>query len=141
MSFKTIGEKLETILNTVKNAPNSGLAAVFNYEEVASDQYPYATICTGSLEEEILDTTSNEAVYNFIIRVIDVNKNKATMEANMRALADDIMAELRKEINETLAGTVNRVAPFKIDWKWDTENSTPKRYFEINVEVMTNYTI
>jgi hypothetical protein len=89
------------VLDIVKNAPNSGLAEVYDYEVPDGDAYPFATISTGQFDEDVEDTKTNLAKYNFTVRVVDVNKDKATMELNMRAVADDIMAEMRKAAHDT----------------------------------------
>lgn len=38
------------------------------------------------------------------------------MEARMRALADQVLAELRKKSNAHLGGDVERLAPFSVTW-------------------------
>ena len=73
--------------------------------------------------------------------MVDVNKEKSTMEQNMRKLADDILAELRKKAHTTFDGTVDRVLPFTTKWYWDNTGKLPMRYFEIEVEVMQNHNI
>ena len=44
MSFKDIGTQIKSVLDTVKNAVNSGLAEVYEYEIPSGTAYPYATI-------------------------------------------------------------------------------------------------
>lgn len=141
MSFYAIGQSLKTVLDTVQT--NSGrLANVYDYDSPDTDTgYPYATLTPKQAEEEALDTAFNLTTYKFIIRAVDVNKDKTTMEATMRRLADDILAELRKQANQTFGGTVDRVLPFTVAWGWDTANQMPSRFFEVSIEVVKDFAI
>jgi len=141
MSFYAIGQNLKTILDTVKT--NSGrLANVYDYDSPDTDTgYPYATLTPKQAEEESLDTAFNQTLYKFVIRAVDVNKDKAVMEATMRKLADDILGELRKGANQTFGGTVDRVLPFTVSWGWENTNQLPSRFFEVSVEVLKDFAI
>lgn len=142
MSFYAIGNSLNTILTTVKNATGSRLQEVYNYDAPDTGTgYPYATIGTPEAEENVLDTATNETVYKFTIRSVDVNKDKANMEQTMRRLADDILTELRKAANQTFGGTVDRVFPFTVKFSWGMEGNVPSRICEIQVEVSKEFTI
>lgn len=72
---------------------------------------------------------------------MNVAKDKATAEATMRKLADDILAELRKRGNQTLSGTVDNILPFSLSWGWENGNTVPNRFFEIRLEILKNYSI
>lgn len=141
MSFYAIGQSLKTILDTVQT--NSGrLANVYDYDSPDPDTgYPYATLTPKQAEEESLDTAFNQTLYKFVIRAVDVNKDKAVMEATMRKLADDILGELRKGGNQTFGGTVDRVLPFTVSWGWENTNQMPSRFFEVSVEVLKDFAI
>jgi len=102
MTYISIASALVTILQTVRDAPSSNLAAVFNYDIPAAETssgYPFACVSNGELREEILDSADNTATYNFIIRVIDLATDKSDTETRMRTLCDAIMTELRKKMN------------------------------------------
>jgi hypothetical protein len=102
MSFYDIGQQLKSILDTVQAYPTARLANVYDYDIPDTDTgYPYATITPKDAEEEFLDTALNQTSYRFIIRAVDVGKDKGQMESTMRKLADDILGELRKEAHET----------------------------------------
>lgn len=141
MGYYSIGQKLKTVLDTVKNAVGSGLAAVYEYDIQTSDEKPFACIITSGATEEMLDTQTNQTVYNYKIRVIDTDKNKSTLENNMRQLCDDILAELRKEANETLQGEAVRFLPFTVEWTWSGSQDTFSRIFEINIEIVELFDI
>jgi hypothetical protein len=142
MSFYAIGQSLKSVLNTVQSAPSSRLAVVYDYDSPETGTgYPYATLTPKGAEEESLDTATNQTLYSFVIRCQDVQKDKSTMEATMRRLCDDILAELRKASNITFGGSVDRVLPFTVSWGWDTANQIPSRFFEIEVQVLRNFQI
>lgn len=107
---------------------------MYNYDAKGSETYPYAIITTKDGTENMLDTSTNYSEFNFIIRVVNINKNVSTMEDVMRQLCDDIMTELRKGVNKTLSGTVDYFLPTSISWGW-ADGQEPTRVFEINVEV------
>ena len=137
MSVYDIGGKLKAILDIVKNATGSRLAVVYDYDspDTSDSGYPYATLTPKVVEEDSLDTATNKTLYKFLIRGVHCIKDKSTMEATMRRLCDDILAELRKGAHQTFDGTVDRVLPFHVDWGWETANQMPSRFFEITVEV------
>jgi len=98
MSFVNIADELLDIITTVKDVPSDNLSAVFGYDPGYTDEdgFPYACVISKGSTEEHLDTATNKALYRFIIRACDVNKDKATTEETIRSLADEILAELRK---------------------------------------------
>lgn len=141
MSFQAIGASLKTILDTVK-AASTRLQIVYETPSPDTDTgYPYATISPASAVEEELDTATNQTLYKFVIRAVDASNSKATMEATMRNLCDEILAELRKGAHQTFGGTVDRVLPFNVSWGWETTNTLPSRFFEIEIEVLKNFDI
>lgn len=142
MSWNAIANEIKSILDTVKGAQNSRLQEVYNYDAPDADTgYPYATLGDDGAEESSLDTMSNQAIYNFVIRVVDVNKDKSAMVVNMRKVVDDIMAELRKREHITLGGTVDRFLPFVVSWGWESTNQVPTRICEIKISVLKDFTI
>ena len=141
MSYFSIASSLKTILETVRDGVGGRLSAVYDTEVPEGASYPYATLTTGEATEEALDTSTNTTLYRFTIRAVNVAKDKATAEATMRKLADDILAELRKRANQTLGGTVDNILPFSLSWGWENGNTVPNRYFEIRLEILKNYSI
>lgn len=102
MSFYAIGQSLKSVLDTVQAGGGNRLSVVYDYDAPDTGTgYPYATLTPKAAEEESLDTSTNQILYSFVIRAQDVQKDKATMEATMRRLCDDILAELRKRANIT----------------------------------------
>ncbi len=140
MSYYAIADKLETILNTVK-ANGTRLAAVYDTQVPEAIEYPYATISNGDANEKALDNQFNITLYRFIIRVVNIGTDKVAVEATLRQLADEIMAELRKRENQTLGGTVDRFLPYTLTWGWEIGNTPGNRFFEINLEVMKDFSI
>ncbi len=139
MGYNSIWTSIKTILlNLVWSW--KPLQAVYNYDVKTSEVFPYAIISTKDWVEDIIDTANNISTKNFTIRVINVNKNVEVMEDMMRTLCDSIIAELRKEANETLWGTVYKFIPFTIQWWW-AEWELPTRMFEIWIEVTEMYSI
>jgi hypothetical protein len=61
------------------------------------------------------------------------------MESTIRAVADDMLAELRKRSNMLLGGTVDRVLPFDVTFGFT--NDTPMRYVEIQIQLLANKAI
>lgn len=132
MWYKAIWDSVYNIVNSL--IATTKLTAVYNYDAKGSETYPYAIITTKDGTENMLDTSTNYSEFNFIIRVVNINKNVSTMEDVMRQLCDDIMTELRKGVNKTLSGTVDYFLPTSISWGW-ADGQEPTRVFEINVEV------
>ena len=142
MTFYAIGNSIMSILTSVQSAPGSLLQSVYNYEiPAAGTGYPYATLTPGEMQEDVLDTAWNQATYKYVVRVNDLNEDKADMEQTMRQLADTIMAGLRTSANQTFGGTVDKVLPFMVTWGWETGNTAPIRYFEITITVVKEFSI
>jgi len=142
MSYYSIANEILDILETVRDAPGSRLASVYDTEVPTSTTYPYAVVSTGEATEEILDTSTNKTLYRFWIRAVNVADDKASTETTMRRLADDILAELRKRAHQNLGGTVDNVLPFTLSWWWENTSWTvPSRYFDIRIDVLKHYSI
>ena len=135
--FSTISNEIYTIINSL--VATTKLAAVYNYDVKTYDNVPVATITPLDTAETVLDTVTNMDVIPFRVRVVDKNKNVATMESRMRTLADEIIAELRKKENITLNGSVCNMT-FWITWGW-MDDQQPMRTFEIVCTVTTTNTI
>jgi hypothetical protein len=134
-----------SIWNSIYNIVNwlvawTKLQAVYNYDAKSSEVFPYAIITTKDGAEDMLDTASNLMTYNFLVRVVNINKDVSALEWVMRQLCDDILAELRKEANETLSWTVDLFLPSQVTWGW-ADWSEPTRIFEINIEVQKIFAI
>lgn len=65
MSYYSIANEILDILETVRDAPGSRLASVYDTEVPTSITYPYAVVSTGEATEEILDTSTNKTLYRF----------------------------------------------------------------------------
>jgi len=98
--FSTISNELYTIINSL--VATTKLASVYNYDVKTYDSVPCATITPLDTVETVLDTITNQDIVPFRIRIVDKNKDIANMEARMRTLADEVLAELRKKTNITL---------------------------------------
>lgn len=143
MGFINIAEKLKIILDTVKTNNPTKLKAVFDYDVPGPvEGYPYACIAQQDCEEEPLDTATNKALYTFVIRVVDVAKDKTQTEDNMRSLADAISAELRKRGNATLGGIALKFFPIKTTWRWSSgSDQIPHRICEIEITIEQSHSI
>ena len=125
--FSTISSKLYDIVNWL--IATTKLASVYNYDVKTYDTVPCASITPLDSTEIVLDTITNQDNIPFRIRVVDKNKDQANMEARMRLLADQILAELRKKENITLGWTICNMT-FAINWGW-LDDEQPMRTFEI----------
>jgi len=133
--FSTISNELYTIINWL--IATTKLASVFNYDVKEYTSVPCATITPLDVTEWVLDTVTNIDTLPFRIRVVDKNKDLANMEARMRTLADDILAELRKKENITLWWNACNMT-FTIGWGW-IDDSQPMRIFDITcIVTVTN---
>ena len=142
MTYVSIATKLKAIIDTVRDAGSSKLATTYNYDAPTTDEttgFPYAMISTWPVTEEVLDTRTNKVLYTFVIRACDANTDKADMETNMRGLADDILAELRKRSHLFLDDTVDRILPFQVSWSWGDSQGVQMRIFEIRIEILSHY--
>lgn len=141
MGYSTIWIAIKAILDSLVSTTT--LAVVYNYDAKTSDNYPYAEIIVSDASEEFLDTANNLSTKNFIIRVTDLSRDLSNTEAKMRLLCDNIVAELRKEANETLGWIAKRVLPKWINWYWVTNERQDgsNRIFEINLEVLEEFSI
>jgi len=125
--FSTISNELYTIINSL--VATTKLASVYNYDVKTYDSVPCATITPLDTVETVLDTITNQDIVPFRIRIVDKNKDIANMEARMRTLADEVLAELRKKTNITLNwATLNMT--FTVTWGW-LDDEQPMRTFEI----------
>ena len=127
--FWTISNEIYTIINWL--VASTKLAQVFNYDVKTYDKVPCATITPLEATEIPLDTANNTDTVPFRIRVVDKNKSIVTMEARMRTLCDDLLAELRKRENITLNWTVCNTT-FSVTWWW-LDDEQPMRTFDIIV--------
>lgn len=104
--------------------------------------YPYACVSNISAVEDPLDSANNKALYTFLVRVVDVAKDKTLTEDRMRSLADTILAELRKRENATFGGIADMVFPFNTTWKWESgTDNVPFRVLEIEIKIQQSHSI
>jgi len=125
--FSEISNELYTIINSL--VATTKLASVYNYDVKTYNSVPCATITPLDIVEIPLDTVTNMDTVPFRIRVVDKNKSVESMEARMRTLADELLAELRKRENITLNWTVCNIN-FGVTWGW-LDDQQPMRTFDI----------
>ena len=124
MSYTAITNTIYAKLQEV-----TALNSVFNYEPKESDAYPYACVSPLSNSDEVFDSASNRLSYQIMIRIIDFNKQSATMESSIRSLVDAVLDKLRA--NQLLDGNCHFM---KIDVKWGySQDEVPARVAELIV--------
>lgn len=130
MSFRTIGNALYTKLLEIKNT-DLRVWEVFNYDPKLKDIWmPCIIISPVDWDENIYDTCSNETTYNFSIRTIDETDNIATVEDNIRWLADIVLEKLKDVWDVTFTNWFTRKLTFTYNWWWIDEQQ-PLRVFEV----------
>lgn len=133
MSIKIVWEAIETKLNSLIAWTN--LKIVYNYEAKKSDVFPYASIIVKDWKEDVEDTNSNSATYNFIVRLVNANSNIAILESKTRELTDQVIDSFRADI--TLWGKVQRCLVQSCSFgRFDAQ--FPERVVEIQIEVLKN---
>ena len=125
--YSSIWTALKAILDPL--ITTTTLTAVYNYDVKTYNTFPALSIVIWEWEETYLDTANNEANINFLIRIVDQNKDVSSMEARMRTLVDNILVELRKKSNSTLWWIAEWIT-FKIIWWWQ-DLEMPIRVCEI----------
>ena len=102
-NFATIQTKLKAILDAIITA--SEIDAVYKYNPIELDGTPAIVIVPTDSGEEITTTCENELSANFVIRCLVENTNdQSAQTTRLLTVVDDVMAELRKNDNETLGG-------------------------------------
>jgi len=139
MWYSTVWNSINNLLTSL--IATTTLTAVYNYDVKDSNSFPFTTISMKSGSEKELDTSTNEASYELVIRVVDMNKVVSSMEPRMRLLCDNIIAELRKLNNQTLAGTVINILPITTSWGWYDWQQAPSRVCEITLTIREIFTI
>jgi len=114
-------EVWEIIYNAIKD--NNLLAGCFNYDPKTIEQFPTAIVLPADLNSVILDTTSNNNLIWYKIRISDQNTNLEVTEARVRAVCDSILENL---------DTIPQIISKNIVWGW-TDDEQPMRVCEINV--------
>jgi len=134
MSFKTIWDAIFTELDKVRTIDLTAWS-VYNYEPKIIENYPAILITTANWDEEILDTITNETTYNFTIRTVDeIHTWIATVEDNMRTLADTVLERL-KDVSTSISysnGCTVKME-YSYEWWW-TDTQEPLRVFEITAK-------
>lgn len=107
--FKTVRDKLVTILETLEGT-SKPLKEVFGYMEPIPQLYPCAMVrVSGTSTETRLDTSSNELVMEFTIRVLIRADNTKATEDQRLDLIDSIIDAFRSTSNvDTLGGIVEK---------------------------------
>ena len=139
MSFKTTKDKLKLILDGLTGSGADKLfAESFAYLEPSPEQFPCAMIGTfAGSGEEIADTAYNTTNMQFIIRCYLPNKNDLATHDLLLTTLDGLLAELRKDSNFTLGGTVQKVEPGKqIAVYYTDETEEPVIGFDVLVNVL-----
>lgn len=109
-TIREIVDKLYDVVSEI-SGPGQPLQTVYKRLRAASQQFPYA--CVDIFEESTsvrFDTSSNENVYSFIIRVVLLDQNSQD-DADLRVdIADAVVDKLNSSnVVDTLGGTVCRL--------------------------------
>jgi hypothetical protein len=122
MSYTAITNTIYAKLQEV-----TAFSTVYNYEPKESDAYPYASISPRNATDEVFDTASNRISYQILVRIIDFNKESATMEASVRSLVDSVMTKLRA--NQTLDWNCHFM---KVEVQWGySQEEIPARVADV----------
>lgn len=138
MALKTIIDSIYSVVNPLVSTTK--LTGVYKYQLKSSEAFPYAYLAPSDSAETMADTANNATTYQIVLRVFDFDQDNGVMEPRMLTLFDEVMAELRKDNHQTLAGTVLRFNPFSARWGW-TDDQMPCRFFEINMSVLEEFDI
>ena len=104
MSFIGVRLSLYNTINAIKTS--AGIQTLCNYNPVELGATPAVLILPERSGEQIITTDENESSIRFVIRVLVQNTNDpSTQTTSVLTVTDAIMAELRKNDNESLAGT------------------------------------
>lgn len=146
MSYTIFATKLGEILEAVKVAPGSSLAVWYPYPDPESDEMPYATIDHTSATERALDTNTNIVEYEFRIRVAnrDIGNSlggRTAVETVMRAVVDEVTAEMRKKTHIQLDGTSVHAYAVRTEWGSNVGNGPLIRYADIIITIEALYSI
>lgn len=139
MSFKTTKDKLKTILDGLTGTTSAKLfAESFGYLEPSPKKFPCAMIGTfAGSSEQTIDSAYNGTTMQFVIRCYFENENDQSTHDLLLTTLDSLLAELRKDDNYTLGGTVQRldVAPNIIVYYTD-QTEQPVIGFDIVINVL-----
>lgn len=133
MSFVDIWNAINTEMLKVKNT-DARVGSVYNYDIKIESwiNLPAIIITPSSWDEWIFDSCKNDVTFNYIVRVIDsLQTNWATVEDNMRYIADIVMERLKDMPNIVYSNGETYKIEFTYDW-WYIETQEPMRVFEIN---------
>jgi hypothetical protein len=106
MNYTTIGNVLESILNTVPN-----IEVVYNYEPDELKVFPALTIQAAGHLGEFRSTNSNMRIFHFVLRLYlpAMNSRDEQVEADVRSLMDGVVAAI--DSNPTLNNTCSFAEP------------------------------
>lgn len=107
--FKTVKDKIVTILNTKKGV-GQPLQEVYGYMNPSPQNYPVAMVrVTGASSEVRLDTSSNVLAMQFVVRVLLREKNSQTAEDLRLDLMTALTDVFRTSANvDTMQGIVEK---------------------------------
>jgi len=102
-NFATIQTQIYNILNAIKSANN--IDAIYKYNPITLDGTPAVIVVPTNSQEEIITTDQNQLSTNFIVRcVVENTSDQSAQVTRLLTVVDVVMAELRKDDNETLGG-------------------------------------
>jgi len=102
-NFASISAQIVTVIDAIKAANN--IDAVYNHNPNSFDGTPVVIVVPSLSGEEITTTDKNELSTNFVVRCLVENSgDQSTQTARLLTVVDAVMAELRKDDNETLGG-------------------------------------
>jgi len=119
-NFIGIRSQLETIITAIM--ASAGIASLYDYNPIELGSTPAVLILHNTSGEEINNTDETELTVSYIIRVIVEGTNdRDTQTTKLLTLTDAIMAELRKDDNETLSGNCHYFLAEHIESPADAE--------------------
>ena len=102
-NFATIQTAIYNAVDGIKTAAQ--IDAVYKYNPISLDGTPAVIIVPDTSGETILTTDQNELATNFIVRcMVENTSDQSTQVTRLLAVVDAVMAELRKDDNQTLGG-------------------------------------
>jgi len=134
MAFVEIWNAINTEMLKVKDT-DLRVWDVYNYDPKIIWNYPAIIITPTNWNNNIYDTCNDLVTYNYKIVVVDeIQTWIATVEDNMRSLADVVIERLKDVPTSILYIGWNTVKmEFDYQW-WRADNQEPQRVFEITAK-------
>jgi len=125
------------ILNTLVGT-SKPLAAAYSYSTANSTSYPYAFPVWIGAEENILTNAQNRTFYNFIVRIVILDKGTKDTYDQLLSTSEQVLAELRKLEHSSLGGNaINMLVSPNIDVKWTSDGETKLIAVDITLRIDT----